>query len=280
VSGFGEEYGAPPWAGALFAHVLVILPAFTLSQGLDLPFVTLLFAFQVLVYCSELVYPRAIPYVEEEESKPRKTSGQSSAPQVSDPAQEEDKRAALRKRYTTRFENWKAHDSVDHITKILGYPMGLLSWKDENQKGPLKLPAHDSCGAGCPFLAARFGEFTGKTVVEFGSGTGQDAFICSHLGAKQVIGLDLTPAAIKVSTSHTKSLGLSSSVKFQLQAIDTDFDASLKGIADIVLSNGVINLCSNKLKVFQNAYAVLKSKGVFLFADVLSMKPVNMDTIT
>lgn len=255
----------------IFAHVLVVLPAFTLSESLDLPFATLLFTMQVLVLAADCVYPLGTtpfhPETAKEEACPSPRKQSNTSPEPDDIGKTE----ALQKHFTKIFENM--NNSPKHVTNVLGYPKELLDYVVGRGRGALAL---DSCGAGCPFLAARFGEFTGKTVVEFGSGTGQDAFMSQRLGAKAVLGLDMTPAAIKVSTAQWKKLqpfAKSSIVKFQLQAIDVDFDASLKGMADIVLSNGVINLCSRKLKVFQNAYDVLKSTGVFLFADVVSLKP-------
>lgn len=116
----------------------------------------------------------------------------------------------------------------------------------------------------------------GQTIIDLGCGAGADLCIaglmCGEKG--RAIGVDLTPAMIKKTRDNAKRLGLS-----HVEAIEADF-AKLPledNIADVVISNGSINLSSIKPAVFSEVYRVLKPSGRFQFADMVKNDRVEKD---
>ena len=113
----------------------------------------------------------------------------------------------------------------------------------------------------------------GDRVVDLGSGTGMDSFLSAMaVGAEgRVIGIDMTQEMVARSQSLARDLGLAN-VDFRVGYIE-DLpieDAS----ADRVISNGVINLCPDKLRVYKEIYRVLKPGGWMTVADICVERPV------
>ena len=113
----------------------------------------------------------------------------------------------------------------------------------------------------------------GDHVVDLGSGGGFDCFVAAQAvgptGA--VIGVDMTPEMLAKSRKAAAELGLGN-VEFRsaiLEELPVD-----DGWADIVMSNGVINLCADKTAVFAHAYRALKPGGVIQFADIANGVPL------
>jgi len=107
----------------------------------------------------------------------------------------------------------------------------------------------------------------GEHVVDLGSGGGFDCFIAAReVGPNGgVIGVDMTSEMLAKSRRTATDLGLDN-VEFRsgiLEELPVD-----DGWADVVISNGVINLCADKTAVFSQAYRVLKPGGVIQFADI------------
>jgi len=114
---------------------------------------------------------------------------------------------------------------------------------------------------------------TGDHVVDLGSGGGFDCFVAARAVGPQgaVIGVDMTPEMLDKSRETAAELGLGN-VEFResiLEELPVD-----DGWADIVMSNGVINLCADKTAVFAHAYRVLKPGGVIQFADIANGIPL------
>jgi len=126
-------------------------------------------------------------------------------------------------------------------------------------------------GVGNPF---RLGPMPfGVTVLDVGSGAGFDVH---HAGrqvgpAGQVIGVDMTPAMLAISRTAAGSAGLDN-VAFRQGRIEQlpVADASV----DVVISNGVINLCPDKEAVYREVLRVLKPGGYVQIADVMVQLPV------
>jgi arsenite methyltransferase len=113
----------------------------------------------------------------------------------------------------------------------------------------------------------------GERVVDIGSGGGFDSFLAAQqVGPSgQVIGVDMTPEMLAKSTATAAELRLEQ-VEFRgglAEALPVD-----DGWADVVISNGVINLCADKRAVLSEIRRVLKPGGWLQFADIANGRPV------
>lgn len=144
------------------------------------------------------------------------------------------------------------------LAEMLGYPVGI--------RNALPDSAIDSfAGVDCPFTPARIP--VGGKVVDFGSGGGFDCFVAADLVGPtgKVIGVDMTPAMLERSRRVAAELGLHN-VEFRdgiLEEVPVE-----DGWADVIISNGVLNLVADKVRVFAEAYRVLRPGGVLQFADI------------
>jgi len=126
-------------------------------------------------------------------------------------------------------------------------------------------------GVGNPFSTGALK--SGDRVVDLGSGGGFDCFIVAgQVGAEgQVVGVDMTEEMLSRSRAGAAAMGLQH-VKFR-QGIIEDLPVE-DGWADAVISNGVINLCADKRRVFSEIMRVLKPGGRLQFADIANGKEV------
>lgn len=123
-----------------------------------------------------------------------------------------------------------------------------------------------SLGCGLPTEYAGIKE--GDTVVDLGSGAGNDVFIArAVVGDKgKVIGIDMTEEMIDRARRNTQKLGYTN-VEFKLGDIESM--PLENGIADVVVSNCVLNLVPDKQKAFAEIYRILKSGGHFSVSDIV-----------
>ena len=126
-------------------------------------------------------------------------------------------------------------------------------------------------GCGVPTEAARIKP--GDTVLDLGSGAGNDAFVARSLvGEKgKVIGLDMTEAMIEKAERNAHTLGYSN-VEFQLGEIE-QMPLS-DGTIDVVISNCVLNLVPDKRKAFSEILRVLRKGGHFAVSDMVLGRPL------
>jgi arsenite methyltransferase len=131
-------------------------------------------------------------------------------------------------------------------------------------------------GVANPFSLRRLE--AGERVADIGSGAGFDSFVAARqVGATgRVIGIDMTPEMLKKSRETADTLGLPN-VDFReglAEAIPVG-DAW----ADVVISNGVINLCADKRQAFAEIFRVLRPGGMLQFADIANGRPVPPEAL-
>ncbi|MEX6627518.1 arsenite methyltransferase [Tenacibaculum salmonis] len=121
-------------------------------------------------------------------------------------------------------------------------------------------------GCGLPTRDAKIKE--GDTVLDLGSGAGNDVFVARSVVGEmgKVIGVDMTEAMIAKANQNKEKLGFSN-VEFKLGEIE-DLPIEDNSI-DVVVSNCVMNLVPSKEKAYQETYRVLKPNGHFNMSDIV-----------
>ncbi|WGF93894.1 arsenite methyltransferase [Aequorivita marisscotiae] len=121
-------------------------------------------------------------------------------------------------------------------------------------------------GCGLPTQFAKIDK--GDTVIDLGSGAGNDCFVARHeTGVEgKVIGIDFTPIMIEKARANAEKLGYNN-VEFR----EGDIDAMpvSNDVADVIVSNCVLNLVPNKQKVITEISRVLKPGGHFSISDIV-----------
>ncbi len=121
---------------------------------------------------------------------------------------------------------------------------------------------------GCGVPTGYAGINAGDTVVDLGSGAGNDVFVSRALvgPAGRVIGIDMTEEMIRKARANNDKLGYDN-VEFRLGDIE---DLPLENdTADVVISNCVLNLVPDKEKAFRGIYRVLKPGAHFCISDIV-----------
>jgi arsenite methyltransferase len=155
------------------------------------------------------------------------------------------------------------------LAKRLGYDMSIVDAMPDTA-------VESFAGVANPFSLQPLS--AGERVVDAGSGGGFDCFIAAkQVGPTgRVVGVDMLPEMLARSRGAARAMELD----------NTEFREGLieempveDGWADVVVSNGVINLCADKKRAFQEIWRVLRPGGRLQFADIANGKPVPESAI-
>ncbi len=136
--------------------------------------------------------------------------------------------------------------------------------------------AESFCGVGNPL---GLGEVRpGQAVLDLGCGAGQDSLLAARrVGPPgKVVGVDMAPEMVEKARHNAQSLDLTN-VEFRQAEIE---NLPLPdGSVDLVISNGVLNLCPDKPRVLAEAFRVLQPGGRLQMADILLHDEVTPEEV-
>ncbi|ALG68696.1 arsenite methyltransferase [Beggiatoa leptomitoformis] len=160
----------------------------------------------------------------------------------------------------------KSATTVQLMSQAIGYTAVDL----------INLPDGANLGLGCGNPTALASLKVGEVVLDLGSGAGIDCFLAARAVGEtgRVIGIDMTPEML-AKARHYAEQGGYHNVEFRqgdIEALPVENDS-----IDVIISNCVINLATDKAQVFKEALRVLKIGGRLLVSDLVLLKPLSAD---
>jgi SAM-dependent methyltransferase len=155
------------------------------------------------------------------------------------------------------------------LAKRLGYTMAVVDAMPD-------AAVESFAGVANPFSLRELEP--GEKVVDAGSGAGFDCFIAAkQVGPRgRVVGIDMLPEMLAKSRASACAMALDQ-VEFR-EGLLEEMPVEDRW-ADVVISNGVINLCADKKRVFEEIRRVLRPGGRLQFADIANGKPVPASAV-
>ena len=184
--------------------------------------------------------------------------------------------AALREEVKSKYREVAADPHGKHHFHTGRYLAKHLGYDSDFVESLPDVAVESFAGVANPFTPRRLSK--GEKVVDVGSGAGFDSFVAAdQVGPSgRVGGVDMTEEMLAKSRSTLRKLGWTN-VEFR-EGLAERLPVET-GWADVVISNGVINLCADKKAVFAEIYRALRPGGRLQFADIANGKPVPASAI-
>jgi arsenite methyltransferase len=169
-------------------------------------------------------------------------------------------------------------DNSDSSTMVLS-PLQIAENIGYDANDLSSIPKSSILGVGCgaPVKFANIQE--GEVIVDIGSGGGIDVFLSANKVKQsgKAIGIDMTDEMLEKAAIHAKQNGYTN-VEFKKGDIEKGISIE-NNVADVVISNCVINLTVDKVAAFKEIYRILKSNGGrMIISDLVTSEEVDLES--
>lgn len=188
----------------------------------------------------------------------------------------EDIKSVVKEKYADIARNTKQNTTEDCGCGCCGESQTEFTILQNEYRDLNGYVAEADLNLGCGLPTQYAGINAGDTVLDLGSGAGNDVFIARSIVGESghVIGLDMTSEMIEKAISNNRKLGFNN-VEFKLGEIENM--PLERNSVDVVVSNCVLNLVPDKNTAFKEIYRVLKPGGHFCVSDIVTMGDLPED---
>ena len=169
-------------------------------------------------------------------------------------------------------------ECCEPTTNLINSPKQAAQLNGYDSSDLQSIPEGSILGVGCgaPLNFAELKE--GETVVDLGSGAGIDVFLSANKVGKhgKVIGIDMTDEMLEKASNNAKTHGYTN-VEFRKGDIEKDMPVE-NGTVDLVISNCVINLTTDKTDAFKQVYRILKRGGRMVISDLVTDREISVES--